>query len=315
MVSLRTARSSVKKLLPFLSVLAACFVVSSALAADEPFLRPNDVIALVGGEDMVAGAEYGYLEAFLQCAKPEHRLRFRCLAWEGDTVFEQPRMLNYPSVAQQLDQIGATVVVASFGQMESLDGEETLRDFTEGYEKLIGTLRGQTNRRVVLQKPRKMDSTSRAHPRAATAQKFWEATEQMAYRLKVRTAGMPDVFPWIDSRDGIHWSEFNHKVSAMEVVMSLLSPAGLQPIESLNEKQLEELRQLVVRKNRIWERYRRPQNWAFLAGDRVSQPSSRDWRDPNKRWFPEEMEQFIPIIEQREKEIWAFAAKLRVEGK
>jgi hypothetical protein len=72
---------------------------------------------------------------------------------------------------------------------------------------------------------------------------------------------------------------------------------------------------LIRAKNRLWERYRRPQNWAFLAGDRVSQPSSRDWRDPNKRWFPEEMEQFVPLIEQKEKEIWELAAKLKEAGK
>jgi hypothetical protein len=73
----------------------------------------------------------------------------------------------------------------------------------------------------------------------------------------------------------------------------------------------EALRQAIVSKNRLWERYRRPQNWAFLAGDRVTQPSSRDWRDPSKRWFPEEMEQFVPLIERKEKEVWDLAAKLK----
>src|SRR5687767_6810824 len=66
------------------------------LRAQEPFLKPNDVVALVGGEDMVVASELGYLEAVMQRALPTYKLKFRSLAWEGDTVFEQRRDLNYP---------------------------------------------------------------------------------------------------------------------------------------------------------------------------------------------------------------------------
>jgi hypothetical protein len=68
-------------------------------------------------------------------------------------------------------------------------------------------------------------------------------------------------------------------------------------------------------KNRLWDRYRRPQNWAFLAGDRTTQPSSRDHLDPTKRWFPEEMKEFTPLIEAKEREIWDLASKLAAESK
>ena len=71
------------------------------------------------------------------------------------------------------------------------------------------------------------------------------------------------------------------------------------------------MRPVVVAKNRLWFHYTRPQNWAFLAGNRTNQPSSRDHLDPTKRWFPEEMEQWLPLIEAKEKEIWALAAAPR----
>jgi hypothetical protein len=104
-----------------------CFLFSSAVA-DEPFFKKNDVIALVGGEDMVAMSEYGYLELLLQRALPDYHLKFRDLAWEGDTVFEQRRDLNFPPLEAQLDQVGATVVICQFGQMESLAmGKEKAR--------------------------------------------------------------------------------------------------------------------------------------------------------------------------------------------
>jgi hypothetical protein len=73
---------------------------------------------------------------------------------------------------------------------------------------------------------------------------------------------------------------------------------------------IRRLHELINDKNRLWFDYWRPQNWAFLAGDRTVQPSSRDHVDPSKRWFPPERELFLPLIEAKEAEIAALAAKL-----
>ena len=72
----------------------------------------------------------------------------------------------------------------------------------------------------------------------------------------------------------------------------------------------ERLRQAIVAKNRLWFNYWRPQNWAFLGGDRTGQPSSRDYRNPTIRWFPAEMEKFVPLIEAKELEIAELAKNL-----
>ena len=72
----------------------------------------------------------------------------------------------------------------------------------------------------------------------------------------------------------------------------------------------EELRLLVTAKNRFWFNYWRPENWAFLGGDRTEQPSSRDHRNPEIRWFPVEIEGFVPLIEAKEREIAAMARGL-----
>jgi hypothetical protein len=79
---------------------------------------------------------------------------------------------------------------------------------------------------------------------------------------------------------------------------------------SLSDAREEKLRQLIGEKNRLWFNYYRPQNWAFLAGDRISQPSSHDFRDPTKRWFPDEMQQFLPLIAAKEEAIWTLAKEL-----
>lgn len=78
-----------------------------------------------------------------------------------------------------------------------------------------------------------------------------------------------------------------------------------------SNKALVPLTDLIAAKNRLWFHYYRPQNWAFLAGDRTNQPSSRDHLDPSKRWFPEELEKFVPLIDAKDAEIWALAKKLK----
>ena len=70
---------------------------------------------------------------------------------------------------------------------------------------------------------------------------------------------------------------------------------------------VQRLREAVQAKNRLWFNYWRPMNWAFLRGDRIEQPSSRDHRNPALRWFPQEMEKFLPLIEAKEKEIAGLA--------
>ena len=79
---------------------------------------------------------------------------------------------------------------------------------------------------------------------------------------------------------------------------------------ALQPDSVERLRELIQEKNRLWFYYWRPMNWAFLRGDRTEQPSSRDHRDPNIRWFPAEMEKFPPLIEVKEREIARVAAEL-----
>ena len=43
----------------------------------------------------------------------------------------------------------------------------------------------------------------------------------------------------------------------------------------------------------------------------MNQPSSRDHLDPTKRWFPAEMEQYVGLIEQKDREIWDAATALK----
>ena len=339
------------------------------LRAAEPFFKPNDVVALVGGEDMVVAAELGYLETLIQLTLPDHHLKFRSLAREGDTVFEQRRDLNYPKLEDQLDKMGATVVICQFGQMESLaagaavDGMDSVdamdkvraangagtvqevhkvqavhekadavrkakvAEFVAAYEKLIARLSGGGKRRVALVEPVFITDA---------ANDYLTATRSIAERLSLKVVesfanhDVPDgdgvkpfkqpVPNWapkeIWKRDRVHLSEAGHFQLAQRILFTLDRVIDLPMTDWAvgTPSHLQKATTVVAAKNRLWYYYYRPQNWAFLAGDRTNQPSSRDHLDPSKRWFPEELEKFVPLIDAKDAEIWALAKKLSAQG-
>jgi len=313
---------------PLALLLALAFTFPHATRAqqNEPWLKAGDVVALVGGEDMVALAEEGWLETLVTWGQPKDHIRFRSLAWEGDTVFEQRRDLNYPTLETQLDRMGATVVICQFGLMESLAGKEGVAAFTEAYGKLIDRLNPEKKRRISLVKPHDF-----GFPQERTA-----AVNLSGQRLSVRNLneyiyaishvaaqrgarhedprepGKPTLSP---TRDGVHLSAEEQEWKARTLADGYgsidLEDVLAHPLSARHLATQQALRAAIVAKNRLWFHYTRPQNWAFLAGNRTNQPSSRDHLDPSKRWFPEEMEQWVPLIEAKEKEIWALAAAPR----
>jgi hypothetical protein len=307
------------------SLLTSAAVMTAA--PDEPsFLKRNEVIALVGGEEMLAVNENGQLELLLTRALPAHRLRFRDLAWEGDTVFEQHRDLNYPTIEQQLETIGATLVIAQFGQMESLAGPEGLAPFVAALEKMTVQLTAGGKRRLVLVEPTQFEATAMA-PAAlkrsavpayravikqlATRRHYLYAEPNATQRLLMGEGEPVFARPLaqrpVITRDGVHLRSTPLRIRAESIAGALL-PALAQAPDARPHAMDNQLREMIAAKNRLWFHYRRPQNWAFLAGDRVTQPSSHDYRDPAKRWFPGEMEQFLPLIAAAEQEIWKIAA-------
>src|SRR5439155_10727375 len=85
--------------------------------------------------------------------------RFRSMAWEADTVYEQWRDLNFGSWARQLETAGATIVVAQFGQMEALDGTGRITEFATAYHRLLDQFASRT-RRLVLVSPMPFEKPS-----------------------------------------------------------------------------------------------------------------------------------------------------------
>lgn len=271
-------------------------------------LRANDVIALTGGSNIERTRFNGYLQTHLVAAKPDAKIRVRNFGWEGDTVFEQWRDAGVVKPTDswrqqrewrtQLRDAGATVVIAQFGQIESLNGIAMLPRFIAGYEKLIAEF-SEDGRRVVLVAPVAFEGSLAPQNKSLAA--YTQGIRDLAAKLaldfiEIAKPGA-DHGPLTDN--DYQLSDAGHRFVARRVAEGL----GLAPVEN------EVARREVIEMERLWFDYWRPMNWAFLSGDRTTQPYSKDWRDGNKRIFPQEMDDFLPLLKQADENIWNALAK------
>jgi len=285
-------------------------------------LRAEEVIGIVGGADTTAAQEYGHLEALIAMERPG--VKFRNFGWEGDTVFEQPRDYAFPPLAEHLRKAGVTVVFAQFGRMEALGGKASAAEFGAALGKLLKQFAGVTPR-LVLFTPPPFENAEAPLPDLSARN-----TDLEAFAAEIRRVGGERGWPVVDAlgalrgssqqitRDGLQLSPRGHALVAQAAAErmglgSAVRAAGVpDDLGAWPNAAFEKLRRTIVAKNRLWFDYWRPQNWAFLGGDRTEQPSSRDHRDPKKRWFPEEMEQFRPLIMRKEEEIEALASETKI---
>jgi putative heme-binding domain-containing protein len=279
--------------------------LGGAAAEAVPGWRPGEVIALVGGANLERTRFDPALQtAWMGLQKGLRPARVRNLAWEGDTAFEQSRDVNFPSLAQQLEQLQATCVLVQFGQMESLRGEEHLEEFAKAYEVFLEKIR-HAGRRVVLLTPTPFEKPVLGTMRDLSGWngvlgKYAERIRELGTR---RGDQVIDLYGALSARreggrlteNGIHLNREGQKRVAEEVFRQL----GLGEIPEGKPAVEDAVREL----ERLWFDYWRPMNWAFLGGDRTSVAFSHDWKDAKKRIFPEEMQVFEGILKEAEQNI------------
>ncbi len=292
-------------------------------------LESGEVAAFIGGANFVAAQFSGYMETLLTAGFPDAGARYRCLAWEGDTVFEQRRDLNFPPLRQQLARVRASIVVAQFGQSEALAGAAGLENFVMAYEKILDDFAALTPR-IVLVSPVPFEKSEPPLPDLAVRnpelRQYVTAIRELAER---RGCLFVDLFTALSrdprregrlTSDGLHLSPQGEWIVAREIARALGLKELAQHVKAdaatgaLQPAPFESLRQSVLVKNRLWFHYWRPTNWAFLNGDRANVPSSFDHRNPKVRWFPQEMEKYGPLIESAEANIYETCPRRERKG-
>jgi putative membrane-bound dehydrogenase-like protein len=267
----------------------------------------KDVVVFVGQENFVRDQKVGEIESLLASAFALRNPRFRSMAWEADTVYEQWRDLNFGSWARQLETAGATMVFAQFGQMEALDGVKRLPEFVAAYHRLLDQFAARTRRLVLVspmpfEKPSALDAPDLTQ-RNADVVAYANAVRDLA---KQRGAVFVDLVGPLTLRkparrlteDGIHLTE----VGLQEVAALTARQLGAEENVSAS---MEPLRQAIVEKNRLWFDCWRPANWSFVYGDRVSQTYGKaSGAQPSLK---EQFERHRPLIDEADARIHALA--------
>lgn len=299
-----------------LAVCAALFCAAPSKGAS-PF-ETNDVVAFLGGADVVAAQHCGHLESLLATGCRGMAVRFRNFGWEGDTVFEQPRDFGFPSLASRLQKTGVTVLVVQFGRGEALNGNGP--GFEAAYRNFLDSLARQWPR-LVLVTPIPFENGGGLLPDLSKRNSDLAANAAAIRKVATeRKLILVDLFRELSggerlTSDGLQLTPRAHGMVAYAFAAQLgfasvaKKAGGVDDTGKWKNPLFEQVRQEVIAKNRLWFDYSRPQNWAFLGGDRITQPSSHDHRDPKVRWFPGEMEKFVPLITAAEARVETAANK------
>jgi mono/diheme cytochrome c family protein/glucose/arabinose dehydrogenase len=236
-------------------------------------LAEGDTVVFIGQENLVRASRGGELEARLSAACASAHPHVRSMAWEGDTVYEQWRDLNFGDWRAQLDAVGATVVVAQFGQVEALDGPQRLGAFTAAYHRLLDQI--AAGRRLVLLTPISFeDPLLQRAPRLSARNRdlaaYAEAVRGVARSrgalcVDLTAIGGGQASQGRATDDGLHLNDEGRRQFA-ELVTSQLGLAV--PAVSA----LPALRAAIIEKNRLFFDCWRPANWSFVYGDRITQP-------------------------------------------
>ncbi|NDC64608.1 MAG: hypothetical protein EBZ59_11630, partial [Planctomycetia bacterium] len=252
-----------KTAISLLALIPAALISGGPPAAVAPVeLRTNDVVAVVGGANSVEAARSGHLEALLLAAHPGHALRFRSLAWEGDTAFSQDREVNYPTIPQQLSEVRATVVFVDFGQAESYAGTNGIGAFRTALQARIREYTAITPR-VVLLTPVPVTGPDPLPPVAAYAE---------VVRETAATAGLPVLDLFAAAAAGPAASDGNGRTLGPAAQATLWATALRSPFPAVQppaadrdghfkDPRWEELRGAILSRNRLWKRSVRPTNW------------------------------------------------------
>jgi hypothetical protein len=255
-------------------------------------LMPGEVIAVLGGTEAVAMMEDGSMEAQLVAKFPGRSMKLRDLTWEADTVFRQDRPMNFGSLKQQLERCNATAAILMFGRQECLEhGESGLAEFKAALEKLVSVCT-EVSPRLILVEPLAFEGELSQHN--AALRKYAAVIEGVAKKQGALFASQHHPLQPGSTRDGLNLTSAGAAQLGMSVTQ--LFGVGIKELDA-------HLKSLILQKNTLWHRYWRPANWAFLHGDRTAQPSSRNHVDPTQRWFPSELEQYLPLIDAKEREI------------
>ncbi|MEE2642944.1 MAG: PVC-type heme-binding CxxCH protein [Planctomycetota bacterium] len=269
-------------------------------------LKKGQRIALVGNTLLDRARHFGYFETLLHQRYPAHQLIIRNLSWSADTTDIQPRPANFADLEQHLAHEKIDVVIAAFGFNESFAGEKGLKDFREKLKRFVQATKtrafnGKTSPQVVFLSPVANEDISGVDAGKLNNARIKLYAEALRAVAAEQNVGFVDVFTdtlaAMESENsqltfnGCHLTDSGYQLFANSLYRELFGEKA-PPVN-------QEIRQVVVDKNRQFFRRYRPLNTFYYTGGRNKSYGYLD--------FLPAMKNFDILVSNREQRIWAMA--------
>jgi len=291
---------------PLLSLVLASTLAQpvEVKAAKNPFeFKDGDRVVFLGGTLIEREQKYGNWELALTLLNKDKNVTFRNLGWSGDTVYCESRgsfdgpKKGFENTMALLKELKPTVVVICYGQVESFDGKDGVKKFSEGLEKLIDGVNA-TKARVVLMTPTRFENKkplTEAKAKNANLELYSIAMKDVAEKRKLEFVDLFGALAQseIETENGLHLTAKGYEDSSSYF-------AGYRHIAGEEALAGAAIREAIVAKNELFFHRWRPQNITYLTGFRKHEQGNN----------AKEIAEFDPLVEKAEKQIAELRKKL-----
>ena len=286
----------------FPSSALAFVLLTAASLADEPLLKPNDRIAILGGTFVERMQMSGCFEAELQCRRPGWKLTFRNLGWSGDNVhgiarkrFDAPEG-GFQRLLRDVQTADPTVILIGYGFSEASDGKSAVAEFEAGLVRLIDALK-LPGRRVILLAPIALPGFRVIGYEGLIAE-CCSVIRRIGSERELPVVS-PDWVPTTESMtaDRMMPNCDGYREIAAAIAESLVGSSESSPSGAGCGGHRDRLRQVIRRKNQLFFHRYRPQNETYLLLFRRHEQASN----------ASEIAQFDPLIRLLDEAIWQAA--------
>jgi lysophospholipase L1-like esterase len=269
---------------------------ANKISAQEPLLRPNDRIAILGGTLVERMQSSGAIEAEIQSRRPDWKLTFRNLGWSGDDVhglarkvFDNPEA-GFARILRDIETANPTVVLVAYGFAEASDGSVAVDRFETGLNRLLDELAKQ-QRRVILLSPFAMPGIL-----SPGYDQSMSRCQQIVASVGKSRKTPVIITNWVPQADELTEDQLHPNTQGFA---SLAKPLADQLVGGKSVLRTSvSLRDRIASKNQLFFHRYRPQNETYLFLFRKHEQGN------NASEIPE----FDPLITAADQQIWAAAA-------
>lgn len=301
-----------------LTSLLAFVSLAPADAKNDIEFKSDDMIVWVGNTFVERAPSYGHIETAISLAvgPKVNGLKFRNLGWSGDSTTNESRAYFGPPTEGQerlvkgISELKPNLLFLTYGTVEAMNGadEIALGEYEKGISRIIKDLKaaaGPQLRSVVLVTPPPLENLGGLLPDQSennqALAKFVESTKRVAKSSK---SSFVDLFGAMGghnfsgdvpeaplTENGVHYTDQGYS----EVAHYLTIAMGLQPVKNEQNaiQDIDQFRELVIEKNRLFFHRWRPVNETYLFLFRKHEQGQN----------AKEIPMFDPLIAKKEKSI------------